>query len=107
MRSTVLTVLLLAACGGSDGENNPPSGPPPASAEVSLLFMGNSDTSANNLTGMVAEICGAVRPGKSVASVEAPGWMFMEERVNAPASTVLFRRFPPKRARFIRGEETP
>lgn len=91
MRALVLIALLLAACGASDGQNNPPSGPPPTSADLSLLFMGNSHTSANNLTGMVAEMVRTARPGKTVASVEAPGWMFLEERVNDVPSMNLLR----------------
>ena len=57
-------------------------GPPPASADVSLLFMGNSHTSSNNLIGMVVAMITIGRPQKSIAAVEAPGWMFLEERLN-------------------------
>jgi hypothetical protein len=52
--------------------------------------MGNSHTSSNDLTGMVAAMVSAVRPGKSVANVIAPGGMFLEERVHdAPSMTLL------------------
>jgi hypothetical protein len=93
MRAAVLIALLLTACGGSDGsgQNNPPSGPAPASADIRLLFMGNSHTSSNDLTGMVADMVRAVRPGKTVAAVEAPGFMFLEERVGDSASMNLLR----------------
>jgi hypothetical protein len=93
MRALVLLALLLTACGGGDGggQNNPPSGPAPASADIRLLFMGNSHTSSNDLTGMVADMVRAARPGRTVASAEAPGWMFLEERVNDSASLNLLR----------------
>ncbi len=86
-------LVWLVACGGSgsSSHNNAPSGPPTASADVSLLFMGNSHTSANNLTGMVADMVRAGRPGRSVASVDAPGWMFLEERLCDAASGDLLR----------------
>ncbi|MGH8176147.1 MAG: hypothetical protein ACREV5_07810 [Steroidobacter sp.] len=83
--------LLLAACGGSDGDGGARTGPPPATADISLLFMGNSHTSANDLTGMVAAMVRAGRTDKTVASVEAPGWMFLEERLNDTASIDLLR----------------
>jgi len=92
MRAWVSIALALTACGGS-GESQQsvlPSGPPPASADISLLFMGNSHTSSNDLTGMVAEMVRAVRPTRTVAFVEAPGWMFLEERIaHAPSNELL------------------
>jgi len=86
-------VLLLAACGGGGDtqRGGATSGPPPATADISLLFMGNSHTSVNDLTSMVADMVRAGRPGKSVASVEAPGWMFLEERLNDAPSMNLLR----------------
>jgi hypothetical protein len=85
-------VLLLTACGGGGDtqRGGATSGPPAATADISLLFMGNSHTSVNDLTKMVADMVRAGRPGKSVASVEAPGWMFLDERLNdAPSLTLL------------------
>jgi hypothetical protein len=61
------------------------------SADISLLFMGNSHTSSNNLTGMVAAMVSAVRPGKSVSNVVAPGGMFLEERLHDAQSMTLLR----------------
>ena len=93
MRAWVLVALALAGCGGSQGssENAAPSGPPPAAADIPLLFMGNSHTSANDLTGMVAEMVRAARPTRTVAFVEAPGWMFLEERITHAPSDELLR----------------
>ena len=97
---TLLTalVLLLVACGGGGDTQRggatsgpPTSGPPPTTADISLLFMGNSHTSVNNLSGMVADMVRAGKPGKTVASVEAPGWMFLEERVHDTPSINLLR----------------
>ena len=85
-------VLLLAACGGGSGDDQRggSTGPPPTSADISLLFMGNSHTSSNDLTGMVADMVRAGKPGETVASVEAPGGMFLEERVlDAPTMSLL------------------
>jgi hypothetical protein len=84
-------VLCLAACGGSGDtqRGGSTSGPPPTTADISLLFMGNSHTSSNNLTNMVADMVRAGKPGRTVASVEAPGWMFLEERVHDTPSVNL------------------
>jgi hypothetical protein len=86
----LLILFLAAACGGS-GESSQNGGgasigPPSASADISMLFMGNSHTSYNNLIGMVAAMVTTGRPQKTVAAVEAPGWMFLEERLNDRAS---------------------
>ena len=87
--------LLLAACGGGSSGDTPrggaSSGPPPTTADITLLFMGNSHTSSNNLTGMVADMVRAGKPGRTVASVEAPDWMFLEERLNHTPSMNLLR----------------
>ena len=93
---TILAALavFLAACGGGgsgDQRGGATTGPPPSGANITLLFMGNSHTSSNNLTGMVADMVRAGRPGQTVASVEAPGWMFLEERVNDGPSLDLLR----------------
>ena len=53
--------------------------------------MGNSHTSANNLPGMVAAIVRASRPGRTVRAVEAPGWMFLDERATNTPSLELLR----------------
>jgi len=95
-------VLTLSACGGGGSGGSqpggpsppPPSVPPPPSsttADISLLFMGNSHTSFNQLTDMVANMVRAGRPGRTVAAVEAPGWMFLEERLHDAPSINLLR----------------
>ena len=86
--------LLLCACGGGSGDSQPgpsPVPPPAASADISLLFMGNSHTSSNNLTTMVADMVRAGNPGRTVAAVEAPGSMFLDERLNDAQTTTLMR----------------
>ena len=84
-------VLLLTACGGGGDtqRGGATSGPPPTTADITLLFMGNSHTSFNDLTKMVADMVRAGKPGRTVASVEAPGWMFLEERLHDTASINL------------------
>lgn len=95
----IALALMLAACGGGSGDSsgNPPSAPPPvapgpsASADISMLFMGNSHTAANDLTKMVADMVRAAKPGKTVAPVEAPGFLFLEDRLHDATSLSLLR----------------
>lgn len=95
----LVVALLLSACGGGSGGNptlpdTPPPPPPPAqtgAADINLLFMGNSHTGVNDVPRMVAAIVRAARPGKTVSSSEAPGWMFLEERVSDTATLNLLR----------------
>jgi hypothetical protein len=80
--------VLLGAC--VDGGN--PTGPPDvegSTADVPMLFMGNSHASLNNLQGMVESMIAPSFPGETVEAVEAPGWMFLEERVDDRASMTL------------------
>ena len=89
--------VLIAACGGGSGDSQPGGAtpgppPPPVTADISLLFMGNSHTSFNNLTAMVADMVRAGKPGRTVTSVEAPGFMFLEERLLDAPSIALLRR---------------
>lgn len=86
---------LVAACGGGSGgaeRAGTTSDPPPTAADITLLFMGNSHTSSNDLTKIVADMVRAGKPGQSVASVEAPGYMFLDERVRDATSMNLLRR---------------
>src|SRR5258706_16205472 len=97
MKRTVASLALLArplapGCGGGGGPPwSPPSPPSTSVAAVNLLFMGNSHTSVNDLPGMVEAMVRAARPGKTVAHVEAPGWMFLQERSQDPATLQLLR----------------
>ena len=81
-------VLLLAACGGGGDSSSPP---PMASADINLLFMGNSHTANNDVPGMVAAMVRAARPGRSVAATNAPGILFLEQRATDAASLQLLR----------------
>ena len=90
----VCLAVCASACGGSDGgsgEAPRANGVPAASADIALLFMGNSHTSSNDLTGMVASMVRAARPGKTVTSVVAPGSMFLEERWHHAPSLALLQ----------------
>ena len=89
-------VLLVSACGGGSGGTAVVETPPPPSisttgADISLLFMGNSHTTNNNVPDMVAAMVRLGKPGKTVAAKEAPNWMFLEERANDVASLTLLR----------------
>jgi hypothetical protein len=86
--------LLLVACGGGSGDTQPGgtvSTPPPATTDISLLFMGNSHTVANDLSNMVADMVRAGEPRKTVAAVVAPGGMFLEERLHDAPTLALLR----------------
>jgi hypothetical protein len=97
----VSLAVLLAACGGGGGGDGsastppvgggPPAPPPPTVGDITLLFMGNSHTSVNNLTGMVTDMVRAGKPGKSVASIQSPGGMFLDERLSHAPSLDLLR----------------
>ena len=95
-RSAFLLVLalLIAACSGGGGAAT--TSPPPAAttADITLLFMGNSHTSFHDLPGMVAAMVRVARPRRTVAATEAPGWMFLEERAADTASLQLLRGRP-------------
>lgn len=85
--------LLLGGCGGG-GAGDDVSAPvdtPAADADISLLFMGNSHTAANDLTGMVLEMVRAALPGTTVAAVRSPGSMFLEDRIDHEPSITLQR----------------
>lgn len=95
---SVVSLLLACSGGGGSGADSPSStSPPPAlppsavSADVTILFMGNSHTSINGLSGTVTSMVRLGSPGKTVASVEAPGWMHLEERASDAASLALLR----------------
>ena len=88
----IACAALLAGCGGGGGGgSSAPAPPETASADVSLLFMGNSHTSLNELPDMVAAMVRAANPGRTVAAVEAPGWLFLGERSRDAASLTLLR----------------
>jgi len=92
--------LALCGCGGGGGASASSAPPPPAptAADVTLLFMGNSHTSVNDIPGMVAAMVSAARPGKAVQSEEAPGWMFLDERAADAAS---LERLQARRWSFV------
>jgi hypothetical protein len=98
-RIVALLVFALSACGGGGGGGGnvpntsvlPPPPPPVANADITMLFMGNSHTSVNDLPQMVAAMVRVGKPGKTVNAVVAPGWMFLEERVHDAPSLNLLR----------------
>lgn len=61
-------------------------------------MMGNSHTAANGLPLMVEAMVRAAWPGRTVEVVEAPNWMFLQQRAGDPASLALLRS---KRWRFV------
>ena len=93
MFRALLLALFVSACGGSGGGSSSASpGPlPSGTAQVQLLFMGNSHTSVNDVPGMVAALVKAGRPDKTVEAVTAPSWMSLEDRAHDAASLALLR----------------
>ena len=96
--STALSALLIACGGGggAGGQSVIAATPPPApiagaAADISMLFMGNSHTSINNVPGMVAAMVRAGKPGKTVSATEAPVWMHLEERASDANSLALLQ----------------
>jgi hypothetical protein len=83
-------VALAASCGG-EGSSGAREAAPAARADIALLFMGDSHTSANGLTEMVAAMVRAAQPGKSVEAVVAPGSMFLDERATDAGTLQLLR----------------
>jgi hypothetical protein len=93
MRSglTVLLAVLVAGCGSPLDDAGQGSATYGSDADVPLLFMGNSHSSLNNLQGMVEAVVGAARSGETVEAIEAPGWMFLDERYRDTPSRALLR----------------
>lgn len=90
--AAVALLALAPACGGG-GEASVPGPVPPAKADIALLFYGNSHTRTNDVPGLVASLLRAVRPGRSVEAVTAPGSQFLDERLSdAPSRDVLASR---------------
>lgn len=102
LNALVASAVLLTACGGGGSDAAPAAVPAPvppvaapplvapANADITLLMMGNSHTSVNDLPETLAAMVRTARPGKTVAVAVAPGYMFLEERIaNAPTMTLL------------------
>lgn len=82
---------LLAGCstGGTDASGAVDA--PLTSADISMLFMGNSHASLNNLQAMVTDMQRSAVPAKTAASADAPGWMFLDERLHHQPSLDLLQ----------------
>ena len=87
----VLFGLLSTGCGGSSDTAGGDSAETVAAADVTVLMMGNSHTTVANLPAQLGALLRAGLPGKTVAVAVAPGWMFLDERVDHRASLDLLR----------------
>jgi hypothetical protein len=91
----ILLVLALTGCGSGGGSSNVQAGIPTAipatsNADVSLLFMGNSHTAANNVPGMVAALLKSANPTKTYETAQSPDWLLLNERgSHEPSLTLL------------------
>jgi hypothetical protein len=92
---STLAALVLLACGGGSGTPattvEPPTPPAITLSGITLLFMGNSHTAVNDVPGMVAAMVRAARPNATVSQVQAPGQMFLDERLADEPSVRLLR----------------
>lgn len=96
----LLWIVLLAACGGGGDTSVPAAAMPapapaapaaPMAADITVLMMGNSHTSVNQLPDTLATMLRAGNPGKTVAVTVAPGSMFLDERLAHGPSVALLR----------------
>jgi hypothetical protein len=86
-------LAVAPACGGGGDAASVPGPVAPAKADITLLFYGNSHTRNNDVPGMVASLVRAVRPGRSVEAVTAPGSQFLDERLSdTPSRDALASR---------------
>lgn len=89
-RGFALAWLLLAGgCGSPAADPWVSATPAPASADVTVLMMGNSHTSYNALPQQLDAMLRAGLGPRSVATAEAPGWMFLDQRLADAASMRL------------------
>jgi hypothetical protein len=81
---SIAAALLAAGCESREGP------PPPvvhgSSADVPMLFMGNSHASYNDIQGMVEAMVGAARAPQIVEVVGVPYWQFLEEHYYDPTT---------------------
>ena len=92
MKKTVFLFSVLTMISGQTFGNNiseikssaPPGiiTPVKSQADYQLLFLGNSHSAFNNLPGLVATLIETGLPGKSAISELAPGFKFLDERLN-------------------------
>lgn len=81
-------LMLLGACANSNDSGGATA---THNADISILFMGNSHSDANNIQGMAVAMIESAHPGKSVAAAAAPDWMFLDERIGHPPSLRVLR----------------
>lgn len=92
-----LLACVLVSCGGGGpgAVATQPEDPSPSPvADITVLMMGNSHTGANQLPQLLQSMLRAGLPGRTVATVEAPGWMFLDERLQHAPSLALLRSRP-------------
>ncbi|HUR40177.1 MAG TPA: hypothetical protein VM240_03335 [Verrucomicrobiae bacterium] len=87
---SLLPLLLCAVLAACDHEQDAEVSAP-KDADISILSMGNSHQSVNDIQAMIADMVRSERDGELVAIVEAPGWMFLEDRLYHEPSLRLLR----------------
>lgn len=89
---------LQLACGGTSptaqAETSSTASAAAATADVKVLMLGNSHTAGADLPSQLAAMLRAALPGRSVAVVVAPGYLFLEERLHDPGTVALLQSQP-------------
>jgi len=80
----LLIVVLIGGCGtgGNQTESPPPEYSSLPLGDYELLFIGNSHSSINGLPNLVTILIEAGEEGKVANAGLAPGWNFLDERLN-------------------------
>ena len=84
-----LLAVLAGACGSPGADPWVGTPPVPPAADVTVLMMGNSHTAFNALPQQLDTMLRAGLAGPTVATAEAPGWMFLDQRLADAASMRL------------------
>jgi hypothetical protein len=90
--ATLAALVVVAQLGACSGGGSAAGGAAPTTAtatvppggvngDITLLFMGNSHTAVHDIPQSVAALVRAQRPSKTVGVANAPGSMFLEERI--------------------------
>lgn len=96
MSTGLIVIWLLAGCGGNGPAATADGGwigdaTAGRSAQVQVLMLGNSHTTANDLPGKLDAMLRSGLAGRSVGTALGPGSMFLDERLADPESMAVLR----------------
>ena len=91
--AAALLAVLGGGCGSPSADPWVATPPSELTAEMTVLMMGNSHTAYNELPRQLDTMLRAGLAGRSVATAEAPGWMFLDQRLaDAPSMRLMDSR---------------